>query len=122
MKNSVFPIELITITTEKDSLNQVVEKTVVIIIKPFPAQVNGQGRQHIRQIKNCAEKASRRHLAIEQHGNNHGINDKDRNTNENIDNSFKNCLAAPLVGDNNCLINSYCNKGASSNLCIITIF
>lgn len=27
MKNSVFPIELITITTEKDSLNQVVEKT-----------------------------------------------------------------------------------------------
>lgn len=27
MKNSVFPIDLITITTEKDSLNQVVEKT-----------------------------------------------------------------------------------------------
>ena len=27
MKNSVFPIDLITITTEKDSLNQAVEKT-----------------------------------------------------------------------------------------------
>ncbi len=27
MKNSVYPIDLITVTTEKDSLNQVVEKT-----------------------------------------------------------------------------------------------
>lgn len=27
MKNSVFPIDLVEITTEKDSLNQVVEKT-----------------------------------------------------------------------------------------------
>ena len=27
MKNSVFPIDLITVTTEKDELNQIVEKT-----------------------------------------------------------------------------------------------
>lgn len=27
MKNSVFPIDLITVTTEKDDLNQIVEKT-----------------------------------------------------------------------------------------------
>lgn len=27
MKNSIFPIDLVTITTEKDNINQVVEKT-----------------------------------------------------------------------------------------------
>ena len=54
-------------------LNQVVEQPVIIIKEPFPAEINSQHRQHVGKVEDRAEKTARGHLPVQQHGDDHGV-------------------------------------------------
>jgi hypothetical protein len=56
-------------------LYDVVDKSVIIVIQPFPAEIDRHGRQDIGQVKEGAEEAAHGDLPVKQHGDDHGVYD-----------------------------------------------